>query len=229
MYPFLPNIRAVTFDDFNTLRYNVDKRNIVYPIFRNLKKYGVKVELKDFLSRYVNADKAYRKNVKETLRESLLDNIIIDVLKSQGYKSLKLRSIVTRSIDEVLATQRAIWYPDALLVLKTLRKKGYILGLITNTHWRISNKTKKEFEKYFGVITLSYEHGYAKPHPTIFLTTLKKLNVSAECCLHIGDDPTADIQGAKEVGMRTAFIKRGKEKANADIQIKQLKDLTRIL
>jgi len=227
-YSFLSTISAVTFDDFNTLRYSIKKEDIIYPIFRALKKHGIKIEEKDFLRKYILADRVYRKSLCETFRESLLDNIIIDVLTSLGCESTGIQHTVTQAVNEALATQKAVWYPDALPVLSILRRKGYKLGLITNTHWRILDETKKEFEKYFDVITLSYEHGYAKPHPSIFLVTLRELRVNAGSCLHVGDDPIADIKGAKEVGMRTAFVKRGKIEAKADIQIKRLRELSLI-
>jgi len=223
-YSFLLATSAVTFDDFNTLRHGVNEEDIIYPIFRAFRKHGIKVKEKDFLRKYIRSDRAYRKCLRETFRESLLDNIIVDVLMSFGYESTRIQHTVTHVVDEVLATQKAAWYPDALSVLNTLRKKGYKLGLITNTHWRILDETRKEFEKYFDVITLSYEHGYVKPHPSVFLVTLRKLRVNASSCLHVGDDPIADIKGAKEVGMRTAFVKRGKIEAKADIQIKQLSE-----
>jgi putative hydrolase of the HAD superfamily len=148
---------------------------------------------------------------------------------SLGYESTRIQDTVTHVVDEVLATQKAAWYPDALSVLNTLRKKGYKLGLITNTHWRILDETRKEFEKYFDVITLSYEHGYVKPHSSVFLVTLRKLRVNASSCLHVGDDPVADVEGAKNVGMKTAFIKRGKRKAKADMEIKRLSELVELL
>jgi len=226
---FPSTISAVTFDDFNTLRYSTNREDVIYTILKVLRKYGVKVEEKDFLREYIKADKAYRKSLRETFRESLLDNIIIDVLTSLGHKIVNPRFIVTQAVNEGLASRKAVWYPDALTTFETLRKKGYKSGLITNTHWRILDKTKKEFEKYFDVITLSYEHGYVKPHPSIFLITLRKLRVSATSCLHVGDDPIADIKGAKDVGMRTAFIKRGKRKAKADVHIKRLSELTELL
>jgi len=228
-YSFLPATSAVTFDDFNTLRHSVNEQDIIYPIFRAFRKHGIKVKEKDFLKKYIESDRAYRKCLRETFRESLLDNIIAGVLMSLGYESTRIQHTVTHVVDEVLATQKVAWYPDAVSVLNILRKKGYQLGLITNTHWRILDETRKEFEKYFDVITLSYEHGYVKPHPSVFLGTLGKLRVNASSCLHVGDDPVADVEGAKNVGMRTAFIKRGKRKAQADMEIKRLTELVELL
>ena len=225
----LLDVGAVTFDDFNTLRYGMDEEDIIHPIFRFLKKNNVNVDEKDFLDEYLKTDKAYRRSLQETFRESLLDDIIKNVLLSLDYRLPRLDQIVKEAVNEGLAARKSVWYPDALPVLTILRKRGYKLGLITNTHWRLLNETKEEFNKYFDVVTLSYEHGYAKPHPSIFLITLKMLGISVNNCLHVGDDPIADVQGAKNVGMKTAFIKRGKKSANADIQIERLSELTEFL
>ena len=221
-------VSAVTFDDFNTLRYSKDEKDIIHPILSALRN-KVKVVEDNFLNKYFKADKAYRKSLQETFRESLLDDIIRNVLLSLGYRSPRLDLIIEEAFNEGLAARRVVWYSDAISTLMILRKRGYKLGLITNTHWRLLDETKEEFRKYFSVITLSYECGYAKPHPSIFLATLKMLGISADTCLHVGDEPIADVQGAKKVGMKTAFIKRGKRKANADIQIVKLSELTEFL
>lgn len=149
--------------------------------------------------------------------------MILEVLKILGLKVHK--ELIKNAVDQGLATRKVYWYPDATKTLLTLKTRGYKLGLISNTHWRFLENVRNDFYKYFSIITLSYEHGYAKPHPTIFLATLKKLEVSANRCLHIGDDSVADIQGAKGVGMKTAFVKRQDEKVDADIIIRQLGDL----
>ncbi|MFQ6124464.1 MAG: HAD family hydrolase [Candidatus Heimdallarchaeota archaeon] len=64
-----------------------------------------------------------------------------------------------------------------------------------------------------------------KTHPSIYLATLKKLRVRANRCLHVGDDPIADVQGAKGVGMKTAFVKKRDKEEDADIIIEKLSDL----
>lgn len=223
----LTEVDAVTFDDFNTLRYQVgEQKDIVYPIFRAMKT-KIEINEHEFLEAYFRADKSYRKALKETLRESLLDDIVSGVLTTLEVDFE--REIIRNAVDEGLKTRKVCWYSDAIETLLVLRKTGYKLGLISNTHWRLLENVRDEFNKYFHIITLSYEHGYAKPHPSIFQATLKKLGVSASHCLHVGDDPIADFQGAKGVGMRTAFIKRQKEEADADAKIEQLSDLLNFL
>lgn len=224
----LTEVDVVTFDDFNTLRFQVGEReDIIYPILEAIKRSKIEMDENAFLTAYFKAEKVYRKTLKEKLRESLLDDIILGVLKTLGLEAGN--EIVKKAVDQGLATRKACWYSDAIETLQALQKRGYRLGLISNTHWRLLRNVRNEFNRYFQVITLSYEHGYAKPHPSIFLATLKKLGASASCSLHVGDDPVADIQGAKGTGIMTAFIKRRDEEADADITIEQLGDLLNLL
>jgi len=223
-------VDAVTFDDFGTLRYSAKKQeDIMYPIFRALSKKGMSLTKEMFLNQYFKMDALYRKRLRESSRESLLDDVIADVLESLGFKSEAFMGAIKEAVDYGLSTRSVKWYPDALLVLSILRKRGYKLGLISNTHWRFLGSFRTEIEKTFDVVTLSYEHGYAKPHPSIFLATIKKLGVEANRCLHVGDDPTADVQGARNVGMKTAFIKRTNLEADADVVVKSLRQLLELL
>lgn len=162
-------IDAVTFDDFGTLRFSAgEQEDIIYPILRALTQSGVRFERERFLDEYFKMDASYRKELVETSRESLLDNIIASVLGSLGFESQALKNVIKKSVDSGLATRRTEWYKDAPLVLSTLRKRGYKLGLISNTHWRFLDSCRKEMERTFDVVTLSYEHGYAKPSPINF-------------------------------------------------------------
>jgi len=219
-------LSAITFDDFYTLRHPVEEReDIIYPILKALKKQGLNVADEEFLKEYFREDEVYRKRLEETLRESLLDDMVMNALIACGFEPQAVVGIVKEAVDYGLTTRKSKWFPDAKKTLLILRKKGYRLGLISNTHWRISENSRKEFKKFFDVITLSYEHGFAKPHPSIFIETLKKLQTNAGNCLHVGDDPIADVEGAKSVGIKTAFIKRNEIETEADIEINQLIEL----
>jgi hypothetical protein len=114
-------VSAVTFDDFNTLRYSKDEKDIIHPILSALRN-KVKVVEDDFLNEYFKADKAYQKSLQETFRESLLDDIIRNVLLSLGYKSPRLDLIIEEAVNEGLAARRVVWYSDAISTLMILRK-----------------------------------------------------------------------------------------------------------
>jgi HAD superfamily hydrolase (TIGR01509 family) len=50
--------------------------------------------------------------------------------------------------------------------------------------------------------------GAAKPDPRIFVRLLAVAAVPADSVLHVGDDEVADVDGARRVGLRTAWMNR---------------------
>ena len=225
----IPKVKAVTFDDFLTLRYPMKQReDIIYPILAALRR-KLDVNEEQFLKQYFKENQLYQKKLRKTLRETLLDAIIASVLVSCGYDSQTICENVKEAVDYGLATRKARWFPNARRTLSILRSEGYKLGLISNTHWRFLPSLKKQFEEFFDVITLSYEHGHVKPHPSIFVTTLEKLKVNPNQSLHVGDDPIADVRGARDVGMKTVFVKRKEVETNADIEIGRITELATLL
>src|SRR5690606_16524137 len=63
----------------------------------------------------------------------------------------------------------------------------------------------------------SFEVGYRKPDPEIFLEACRKAGVRPDECLMIGDNLQADILGALNVGMQAALINREKKVAAQDV------------
>lgn len=220
------DIDAVTFDHFMTLVHPAKRteEDIVFPIVSSLRG-KVPFDEGEFLRIYRQKDADYRRDLKETCRECLLDEIVLGALRDMGFEREDMRERVHSSVEAGLATKEVVLYPDTLETLETLRERGYLLGIISNTHWRWHTDHRRSMEIYFDVITLSYEHGFAKPHPSIFQATLEKLGVRADRCLHVGDNPTTDIQGAREAGLKTAFVRRDEVEADSDIEIDQLSEL----
>jgi len=213
-----------------TLKYSTrnDEEDIIYPILRSLKRQ-IRVDEEAFIERYFELDRLYRIDLVATNHELILDDLIMFTLHELGHDGNKTTEAVTSSVNEALALYRTNWYDDAEQTLRRLRENGYRLGLISNTHWRWLPETFTEMHSLFDVITLSYIHGYAKPHPSIFHATLKRLNVKPGRCLHVGDDPCADVWGAKNAGMKAAYIRRNELDAEADVIIKQLSEIFRYL
>ena len=61
-------------------------------------------------------------------------------------------------------------------------------------------------------VIVSEEVGYAKPDPRIFRDALNAMGLSSpERVMFVGDNPVADIDGAKRFGMKAAWIRRGRE------------------
>ena len=87
-------------------------------------------------------------------------------------------------------------------------EKGLILGIISDErtasmalYWDIL-----ECREFFSVVVTSEEVGCRKPCNQIFRYALDKANVNAEDSLYIGDNPSRDITGAKDVGMMSILL-----------------------
>jgi len=59
---------------------------------------------------------------------------------------------------------------------------------------------------FFDPIVISDEHGWRKPHPSIFTDTLAVLGVAAGEALYVGDSVEDDIIGAKGAGLDIAWV-----------------------
>lgn len=61
---------------------------------------------------------------------------------------------------------------------------------------------------YFERSLAAREAGMLKPDPRIFSMLLDSAGVRAAEALHVGDDPRADVEGARRAGIRTVWVNR---------------------
>jgi HAD superfamily hydrolase (TIGR01662 family) len=100
-------------------------------------------------------------------------------------------------------------YEEVPEVLRALHAEGYTIGLISNTQ-----RSLKTFEEHFaldGLFTVaisSSDHGYMKPHPSIFEEGLRRAGVDAGEAVMVGDSVPHDIAGALRIGMRGILVAR---------------------
>ena len=98
-------------------------------------------------------------------------------------------------------------YEDVFPVLEELRRHGLKIGLISNgvrdlsafvAHHRLD----------VDVAVGSRDHGWTKPHESIFRSALERLGVRADEAAMVGDSPEDDVEGARALGMRAFLIDR---------------------
>jgi HAD superfamily hydrolase (TIGR01662 family) len=101
-------------------------------------------------------------------------------------------------------------YDDVAGTLARLHARGLRLGLISNTH-RSLDAFQSHFalDGFIGAAVSSSEHGYMKPHPSIFTTALQQLDTPPAEALMVGDSVGQDIDGALRIGMRAVLVHRG--------------------
>jgi putative hydrolase of the HAD superfamily len=98
-------------------------------------------------------------------------------------------------------------YDDALPTLDALRRRGVLIGLLSNT-----SRDLDDFVGHHGLsvdaVLTSRAHGKTKPHETIFRRMLELLEVDAGEALMVGDTLEDDVHGARAIGMHAVLVDR---------------------
>lgn len=98
-------------------------------------------------------------------------------------------------------------------IVDDLRRVGVPVGVISNSEGKLSELLDEiGWSHRFDVVADSGKLGMEKPEAEIFRWTAERLGVPVEQIAHIGDSVSADVQGAKNVGMR-AVLFRGRSNA----------------
>ena len=120
--------------------------------------------------------------------------------------------------DEWALCHHFTLYDDVSPTLAALHAAGYRIGLISNTH-RCLDSFQSHFalEPYITTAVSSSDHGYLKPHPSIFRAALDRIGTSAADGVMVGDSMTHDIAGARRAGMAAVLLVRsGQAPENVD-------------
>lgn len=101
-------------------------------------------------------------------------------------------------------------YDDVPDVLRAIAARGIRIGLISNSHRPLASfQSHFELDGLVSATVSSSEHGYLKPHPSIFNAALQLMGVEAKDSVMVGDSLGQDVAGALGVGMRAVLVRRG--------------------
>jgi HAD superfamily hydrolase (TIGR01662 family) len=124
-------------------------------------------------------------------------------------------TLVERVVDDVLPLTELPIKPfcDTAPVLEQLAEAGCRLAVVSNTSLTSEPQMRtvlraKGLEGFFDAVVTSFDVGYEKPHPAIFLSALNRLACPAGDAAMVGNDLLADVGGAASLGMTTVLIAR---------------------
>ena len=132
------------------------------------------------------------------------------IIEAMGGRGPGVESCAVEVYDEWASNRHFEMYDDVPDVLKAIDARAIRIGLISNSHRCLAT-----FQSHFeldGLVTAaisSSNHGYLKPHPSIFEAALRLMNVPAAESVMVGDSVGQDIAGARGIGMRAVLVRRG--------------------
>jgi putative hydrolase of the HAD superfamily len=102
------------------------------------------------------------------------------------------------------------WLEGAEEALAWCRSNGIRSGVITNgpSSMQRAKLRSLQMTERVDIILVSGEEGVAKPETAIFHRAAERLGVSPERCVFVGDNPVADVDGARRAGMLDIWIER---------------------
>ena len=207
-------IQAVFFDYYGTLagfspsRYEIQSEACA--------PFGIELTPEGVLSGYAKADAFMsRQNAAKPLRQ-------LDAEERRAFFAEYERLVLEGAGVEVSTGQAAeIWrsvrrirygmrrFDDVLPAMDLLRGQGLALGLISNMEYKGDELVEGlGLAPYLDFTVTSGEVGVGKPHPPIFLAALSRAGVEPHEALHVGDQITSDVQGARSVGINPVLLDR---------------------
>ena len=131
------------------------------------------------------------------------------IIEHMGGRGPNVVAVAGRIYEQWASNHHFEMYDDAAPVLKGLQERGLKVGVISNSH-----RSLDAFREHFllnGLIHVSVsssEHGYMKPHRSIFDAALERAGVTAAESMMVGDSLKHDVEGALKAGMQAVLLRR---------------------
>ena len=163
--------------------------------------YGTLVDWKESISKAVEfvcpeASKRFFENEFSIVRNletyvpysSILSQALKMTLEEKGveFKEEYVRLLIT-------AFSKSQFFPDSILGLIMLKKKGYVTGIISNTEKRLLKVTLAGVEDLFDYIVTAEDTGFYKPNRKAFTRAYEIIGVDLKDVLHVSAYPQYDL------------------------------------
>jgi putative hydrolase of the HAD superfamily len=138
------------------------------------------------------------------------------IIEKMGGRGANVVEVAREIYDQWSVNHHFEMYDDVAPVLEALQRRGFVVGVISNSH-----RSLDAFREHFSlanVISVSVsgaEHGYMKPHRSIFDRALERAGVAAAEAMMVGDSVKHDIEGALNAGWRAVLLRRSGEVPHA--------------
>ena len=187
--------------------------------------------LKRFLEPKIDEEQfqnAYRTKIKSYLHQRKSSGK--DFTNAELFASLLRENGILITLDQATAIANSYFesllpftqpFPKLKESLEYLAER-YALIIISNHSWPSHGRaTLKKFgiDSLFSRTIFSGDVGWAKPFSNIFETALSDLGVPRSEIIHIGDNPSTDVDGAIHQGIHSLWCRTRPHKSKTDPKI----------
>jgi FMN phosphatase YigB (HAD superfamily)/sugar phosphate isomerase/epimerase len=236
-------IDAIFFDMGYTLRSTIrhtslEKRIVGLRKIKKLLKLDISPSKLDAL--LTKHALEYKKWATKTLKELPEDELWTKwMLPDQPVKMVASHAIQLNTLWRSINGTPLI-FPETQQVIQELFKRGYRLGLISNTTSSTETPSILKslgLDEFMEVMVLSATFGKRKPDPTLFLHAANALLVDPSRCAYVGDQACRDVAGSRSAGFAQVILIHWPEKGHKHVRdpklppdqtIRNLKELLKI-
>lgn len=204
------SVEAILFDMGGTLRTRVADEELHHQsVAQFMDLLGVKGSPAAFFQQLSERARAYKRWSEETLSEAPEEEIWTRWMLPEWPPDV-IEPLAVH-LNQLWRSARGVRIarPDTREVIIELNRRGYRLGLISNTTSRYDSPHMLEelgVSDCFKTVVLSATFGRRKPDSSIFLEATRNLGVHPDRSAYVGDRLDRDVAGARQAGFAMTII-----------------------
>lgn len=202
-------VKAILFDTFGTV---VDWRGSMVSEFNDLfKAHDIDINVENFVEDWVNA---YSDNMAKLSQDPNNFKTVDELNKLALDATLKKHHIYHHFSEQQREHMWLMWHrlkpwPDSVSGLNQL-KQNYVIGTLTNGNTRLIIDLSKNAKLPWDVLFTGDLIKRYKPDPEVYLNAAKRLDLAPSQILLVASHKF-DLNAAKKLGFKTAYVFRPKE------------------
>ena len=203
--------RAVFFDvDFTLIYPGPTFRGEGYRVF--CERYGLDVDAALFAEAVASAAPLLDGPDDAPYDAEIFVKYTRHIIERMGGRGDRIDDCAREIYAEWAACQHFALYDEVPAALRALAAAGIRIGLISNSHRCLASfQSHFELQGLIAATVSSSEHGFMKPHPSIFAAALQLVDVPAAAAVMVGDSVRQDVEGALNAGLHAVLLHRGED------------------
>lgn len=166
-----------------------------------------------------------------------IDDVVAYWFESQPWSNKSMRDVQDAIVAEVvrLVLEKGVAMPGVHASLATASERQLALGLATSSPHRLVDAVLESIgaQRSFDVVCSAANEEFGKPHPAVYLTAARRLEVPPRNCLVV-EDSIFGVEAGKAAGMQVVAVPAPQQFDDpafeaADFKLKSLEELPHLM